>query len=153
MPVWPALFAFAHHLAAFTVVAMLVIEHTLFAASLPVPLLRKLLRIDLIYGSAAAVLLVVGALRVLYFEKGPIYYFSNGWFIAKLALFALVGLVSIYPTMTFLSWRPALREQRAPQITALQARRVHLCLRIELAGILGILLAAALMARGFGHIG
>jgi putative membrane protein len=90
---------------------------------------------------------------VFYFEKGPIYYFSNGWFIAKLALFALVGIASIYPTMVYLSWRPALREGRAPEITAVQARRVQLCLRIELAGILAILLAAPLMARGFGHIG
>jgi len=153
MALGSALAAFVHHLAAFTLVALLVTEHALFAATLPVTLMRKLLRIDLYYGICALVLLGVGALRVFQFEKGASYYFSNGFFLAKLALFVLVAVVSIYPTVTFLSWRPALRAGRIPEVTAQQERRVKLCLRVELAAILGILLAAPLMARGFGRLG
>src|SRR5262249_28411708 len=153
MPVASALVASLHHLLAFTLVALLVFEHALFAPTLPVALARKLARVDLYYGIVAGVLLIVGGLRVFYFEKGAAYYFHDGWFIAKLSLFLLMGLASIYPTVVFLSWRPALRAGQAPQIAAQQARLVRVCLRLELTTVLGILLAAPLMARGIGYFG
>ena len=55
-------------------------------------------------------LLVVGLLRVYYFEKGAAFYFGNAFFIAKLALFIVVGLLSIYPTLEFSAWRKALKQ-------------------------------------------
>ena len=64
---------------------------------------RKLQRIDALFGASAGVLLVVGVLRVFYFEKGAAYYFHSAPFIAKLVLFVAVGLLSIYPTVTFRS--------------------------------------------------
>jgi putative membrane protein len=153
MLVATALFAFLHHLAAFTVVATLVIEHALFERELPLALARKLARIDVYYGISAGLVVVIGFLRVFYFEKGAAYYFHDGWFIAKIGLFALVGLISIYPTRVFLGWRAGLRAGTPPAITPQQARAVQLCLRLELAGIVAILLAAPLMARGFGYFG
>jgi putative membrane protein len=54
--------------------------------------------------------------------------------------------------MVFISWKQPLAKGVAPTLSAQQVRRVHLCLRAELAGIIGILLAAALMARGFGYL-
>jgi putative membrane protein len=153
MRVWSAIFAFVHHLAAFTVVATLVTEHALFAPVLPLELARKLRRIDLYYGISAAVLVVVGLLRVFYFEKGASYYFADAWFITKLATFVIVGLISIYPTVVFLSWRKMLASGVPPQIPPRQALAVRICLMAELAGIIIILLAAALMARGFGYFG
>jgi putative membrane protein len=153
MLLWTALFAFLHHLAAFTVVATLVFEHAAFAPVLSVEAARKLRRIDVYYGFAAAVLVVVGFLRVFYFEKGASYYFHDAWFIVKISLFALVGILSIYPTRVFLSWRAPLAQDRAPEIPATVARGVRVCLMLELAGIVGILLAAPLMARGFGYFG
>ena len=103
MRLWTALFAFVHHLAAFAVMGALVTEHVLFAPAVTVSDARKLQRIDLAYGAAALLLVAVGLARVFYFEKGASYYFHDGWFIVKLTLFAVVGLVSIYPTMVFLS--------------------------------------------------
>jgi putative membrane protein len=97
MALAPALMAFVHHLAAFTLAALLVFEHAVFTRELSAPMARKILRVDLYYGITAGVLLVVGLLRVLYFEKGATYYFSNGWFLAKLGLFALIGLTSSIP--------------------------------------------------------
>jgi uncharacterized membrane protein len=56
----------------------------------------RLLRIcDRSYGRFAALILVVGFLRVCLFEKGSSYYFSNPFFHAKLGLFIGVGLLSI----------------------------------------------------------
>jgi putative membrane protein len=153
MRLWTALFAFMHHLAAFTVMGTLVAEHVLFTPTLTEAHARKLQRIDLAYGIAAVVLIAVGFARVFYFEKGASYYFHDGWFIVKLSLFLAVGLVSIYPTMVFLSWNRSMRAGVAPAVDASQVRRVQLCLRAELAGIVGILLAAALMARGYGYFG
>ena len=150
---WTAVFAFLHHLAAFTLVATIVFEHAIFAPVLSVEVARKLRRIDAYYGIAAGVLVVVGFLRVFYFEKGASYYFHDAWFIVKIATFALVGILSIYPTKVFLSWRSALAQERPPQITAPVARAVRICLMLELAGILVILLAAPLMARGIGFFG
>jgi putative membrane protein len=153
MRLWTALLAFMHHLAAFTVMGALVTEHVLFAPAVAASDARKLQRIDLAYGIAALVLVAVGLARVFYFEKGAFYYFHDSWFIVKLTLFAVVGLVSIYPTMVFLSWKESVRAGTAPAIDARQVRRVRLCLRVELTAVVGILLAAALMARGYGYFG
>ena len=94
--------------------ALLTVELVLLRFDLTPPVARTILRMDAAYGIAALVLLVVGLSRVFFTEKGAAYYFHSGTFIAKLTLFVIVGLVSIYPTMQFLRWRPALREQRAP---------------------------------------
>jgi putative membrane protein len=69
----PALIAFLHHAAAFTLVAALAVEVALFKPPLTAPQAQRLLRTDTIFGAAAGVVLVVGLLRVAYFEKGPGY--------------------------------------------------------------------------------
>lgn len=130
------LFAFLHHLAAFALVAALAGEHVVFPD-------RRVRVLDAIYGASAGALLVIGLLRVFYFEKGAAFYFGNVFFIAKLGLFAAVGLLSIYPTIMF----------RRPQLSALQQRRVVMALRLQLAGVVLILLCAALMAKGVGFSG
>ncbi len=66
---------------------------------------RQLQLADLAFGASAGTILVVGFLRVFYFEKGSSYYFHSVPFIAKLTLFVIVSLLSIYPTVEFLSWR------------------------------------------------
>ncbi|MDE2135854.1 MAG: DUF2214 family protein [Gammaproteobacteria bacterium] len=146
-----ALMAFLHHCAAFTLVAALAVEVALFKPPLTLAQARRLQRTDLIFGIAAGAVLVIGALRVAYFEKPSTYYLHDAWFIAKLAAFLAAGLVSIYPTMTFLSWNAALRDGRVPEVSAARTRRVRLCLMLELTAIVVILLCAALMARGFGY--
>src|SRR6201999_1236588 len=104
-----ALMAFLHHLAAFTVVGSLAVEVALFKPPLTVAQARRLQRADQIFGASAGVVLVVGLLRVIYFEKGAGYYFTNAFFLTKFSLFILAGLLSIYPTMLFISWGKALR--------------------------------------------
>jgi putative membrane protein len=64
------LFAFLHHLAAFTLVAALAVELVLIRQELTLATARKLPIIDAVLGGAAGVLLIVGLLRVFYFEKG-----------------------------------------------------------------------------------
>jgi putative membrane protein len=147
-----AFFAFLHHIAAFTVFATLVVELVLLKDELSVQRARKIQRADLAFGISAGVVLVIGLLRVFYFEKGASYYFHSIPFIAKLSLFALVGLVSIYPTMQFLSWGGALKQGRAPSVTPGTLRSLRMIIHAELTGIVIIILCAALMARGVGYV-
>jgi putative membrane protein len=62
------------------------------------------------------------------------------------------ALISIYPTVTFLSWNRGLKAGAAPEISAGRTRWVRMCLMLELTAIVIILLCAALMARGFGYL-
>ena len=140
-----AFMAFLHHVAAFALVSAIVVEFVLIRQELNAATARRLAFSDAVLGISAGALLVVGLLRVFYFEKGAAYYFHNAAFIAKLALFVLVALLSIYPTLKFLSWR------KNPDARAVPA--VRRILHLELAGVVFILLLAALMARGIGFLG
>jgi putative membrane protein len=145
-----ATFAFLHHLAAFTLVAALAIQFVLLRDAVTLTSARKLQVVDAVYGLAAVVLLVVGLGRVFHFEKGATYYFHTWTFIAKLSLFVLVGLISIVPTLAFRSWRKAVQQGQAPQVSAEQLQRLRAIIHLELIGVVLIILCAALMAKGIG---
>jgi len=145
-----AFFAFLHHLAAFSLFAALVVELVLVREALTVAIARKIQIADLVFGVSAGVLLAVGFMRVFYFEKGATYYFQTWTFIAKLSLFVIVGLLSIIPTVEFLSWRKAVKQGQAPNVEAARIRSLRSIIHLELAGVALILLMAALMAKGVG---
>jgi putative membrane protein len=145
--------AFIHHAAAFVVVGALMTELVVLRNDLTVASARSVLRIDAAYGIAATVLLVAGLLRVFYTEKGAAYYFASGSFLTKLTLFAIVGLLSIYPTMVFLGWRKALRAQNVPTLDAGVRRKLRLLIHVELTLLFVIMLMAVMMARGIWYIG
>lgn len=65
-----------------------------------------------------------------------------------MGLFLAVGLLSIQPTRTFLSWRRALREGQMAVVDDARLGRVRAMIHWELAGIALLILCAALMARG-----
>ena len=90
---------------------------------------------------------------MFYFEKGAAYYFHSVPFIAKLTLFAIIGLLSIYPTVQFLSWRNALKQGAVPTIDSTKLRAIRTLIHWELAALVFLLLCAALMARGIGSVG
>jgi putative membrane protein len=145
--------AFVHHLAAFLVFAALLVELVLLRGELTVASARSLLRMDALYGIAAAAVLAAGLLRVFYTEKGAAYYFASGSFLAKLALFVVVGLLSIYPTVKFLPWRKALREQRLPVFDSAALRTARVIVHAELTLLVIILVLAPMMARGVWFLG
>jgi putative membrane protein len=146
-------FAFFHHLAAFTFVSALAVEFVLIRGELSVRTARKLQLADLVAGVSAGVVLVVGLLRVFYFEKGASYYFHSAPFIAKMSLFVIVALLSIYPTLEFVSWGKSLKQGQLPAMTASKIATIRSLIHWELAGVVLIILCAALMAKGFGVLG
>jgi putative membrane protein len=143
-------FAFLHHLAAFTLVAALVVEFVLLKDELTLRSARKVLVADMIFGIAAGIVFLVGLGRVFHFEKGAYYYFHNWAFIAKLSLFVLIAIASIVPTKEFLSWRGAVKQGQVPAVEGTRLKSIRLILHLELVGIVIILLCAALMAKGVG---
>jgi putative membrane protein len=148
-----ALFAFLHHGAAFMLFASLVVERVLTRDELTVANARRVLDADRIFGIAAGVLLVVGMLRVAFFEKGAAYYWHSAPFIAKLSLFVIVGLLSIYPTVEFLKWRKPLREGVLPVVSSEKLEKIRRLIGMELGAVMLIIANAALMARGIGFFG
>jgi putative membrane protein len=145
-------FAFLHHLCAFTLVAALAVEFILVgqvqSETLSPGVARRLLAADAVLGASATLLLIVGLLRVFYFEKGADYYFHSHAFITKLSVFIAVALLSIIPTREFLSWRKALKAGEAPRVAPERLRLVKKIIHGELGAVVIIVLAAAIMARG-----
>jgi putative membrane protein len=145
-----AIMAFLHHLAAFTLVGSIIYEHTTFRKGLSLVDARRIQRMDLLYGISAGFILIVGLLRVFYFEKGAPYYAQNWFFWLKMAGFALAALLSIYPTVRFVSWGKLLARNQVPEISDEEFSRIKMILRLELLAIVIILFSAAMMARGVG---
>src|SRR5256885_7059988 len=110
------LFAFLHHFAAFALVSAIAIEFVLLRGELTLWSARRLQVADMVLGIAAGVLLVVGLARVFWFEKGAAYYFHNHAFLTKFSLFIVVALLSIVPTIEFLSWRQAVKRGEVPMM-------------------------------------
>ncbi|MEX0628122.1 MAG: DUF2214 family protein [Cucumibacter sp.] len=144
------LLAIAHHLAVFSLVAILAAEFAILRRGVKGTRVALLGTVDLFFGATAAVVLVVGFLRVFYGAAGPDYYLFNWVFWAKVGAFVLVGLLSLPPTLVFFRWR---REALVnpdfspPDDGVNRVRRFMLAEAVVLASIP---VFAAMMARGYG---
>ena len=145
-----AIMAFLHHLAAFALTGAIVYEHITFRKDLSLAEARRIQIMDIVYGISAGVLVIVGLLRVFYFEKGAAFYAQNWFFWTKMVGFGLVGLLSIYPTLRFISWRKLTARNQVPELSDQDVRRIKLILRLETLAIAIIIFSAAMMARGLG---
>lgn len=145
-----ALMAFLHHILAFALTACIVYEFIAYRKNMNIAEIRRIQRVDLAYGISAGLLILVGLLRVFFFEKGPNFYMNNPFFWVKMNAFLVVGLLSIDPTIRYIRWNRTLRQSAVPEISEPEYRRTRLLLWLEVVGLGVILLAAALMARGIG---
>jgi len=148
-----ALFAFFHHIFFLTIMLVLAFEMLMLKQPLTLETTKKIIRYDAIYGMSAGLILVIGGLRVMYFEKGAYYYLHSAPFFTKMALFILVGLISIYPTMTFLKWNKSIKQGILPTVTEAQTRKLRLVIHVELTLLGLMILCAVLMAKGIGIMG
>jgi putative membrane protein len=146
-----AVFAFLHFVAVFGIFATIFLEWQTMSRAPTCAEARRIQLCDMWFGIFAGAVLVIGFLRVYYFEKGSTFYTSNPFFQAKLTLFVLVGLLSIYPTVRFIKWRKRTKQGLEPIVSAGEYWRIVVVLRVELALLLGMALCASLMARGVGH--
>ena len=105
---------------------------------------------DVIYGIAGIALLVSGVYRVIKFGQGSDFYTQNPIFWTKIILFALVGSLSLYPTITYILWAIPLSKGKLPEVTTNLVARLKIIINIELVGFSCIPFFATLMARGIG---
>ena len=105
---------------------------------------------DIVYGIAGLVLLISGIYRVIKFGQGSDFYTHNPIFWTKIVVFALVGSLSLYPTITYVLWAIPLSKGELPKVNANLVSRLRLVINIELFGFTLIPFFATLMARGIG---
>ncbi len=105
---------------------------------------------DIIYGIAGIALLISGIYRVIKFGQGSEFYTQNPIFWTKIVIFALVGSLSLYPTITYILWAIPLSKGNLPNITENLVSRLRLIVNIELIGFASIPFLATIMARGIG---
>ena len=141
-------FAALHHLAVLTlfVCALLVIRHlnqpfTLSGA-------RLLSKLDMVNGTAATLALVVGLMRVFYFEKSSTYYFDNGPFLAKLAFYGLATVLSMVFTLEVYRWRIPLKNGQLPSLNAGKIATLRTIASLQLVCLVSMAMCATLAARG-----
>ena len=110
---------------------------------------QRVLSADNWWAVAAVLWVGTGLVRLLaQMEKSRPYYFSNTWFLAKMACFLVILALEIRPIVTFMRWRTTLRRGAALDTsTAPTLARVS---GLQAALVLIMVLAAAAMARGLG---
>ncbi len=145
--------AVAHHLLIFSLAAVLVFEIAVVRSGMSAGDIRRVSRVDIWYGVLAGLILAVGFARAVWFAKGWAYYSVNAFFWAKIGTFAVIGLLSIVPTVAIIRWRRAAAGDPAFAPDPAAVRNVRRFLWAE-ALLFGLLPAfAAAMARGYGMPG
>lgn len=138
------LIRYLHLFAVIVLAGTLIIENIAISKEISREDLRNLLKVDAVYGLSAGLVAILGISLWLWVGKPSSFYSSNPVFHAKLTLFVLVALLSIYPTVFFLRQR---KNQVEPILVPAGVIRV---LRIELVLLAFIPVLAYLMARGVG---
>ncbi len=144
-----ALYAYLHFSAILALASLLGAEALLLRAQPGAKTVLALARTDLLYGICAAFVVATGAARVFLGAKSAMFYGSNPVFWTKLALIAVIGLISIAPTLRVLRWkRSLLGKGTLPSQSELDSTRKLVFTELHLLAL--VPLPAVLMARGIG---
>jgi putative membrane protein len=142
--------AIAHHVAVFSLAAVLAAEWGLVRRGMAAADIRRLARVDAAYGAVAGVVILAGVSRVIWGAKPAGFYLGSTTFWLKMAALVAVSLLSIRPSIRYAGWRRALDEDPSalpPDEAVGQARRM---INLQLVVFMLIPTFAALMARGIG---
>ena len=145
-----AILAYVHLLAILTMVVFISSEAALCRVQwLNAAVVERLARVDMVYGIAAGAVLLSGIARTWWGVKGTVWYWTNPLLHLKLGLFAIVGIVSVFPTMRYLRWRKTLRATGA-MLSESEIVKTRKLVMIQAHLIALIPLVAVFFARGFG---
>jgi len=145
-----AFVAYVHYLGIILCFGSLIYERIALKTDLNKRETISIIIADAIYGIAGLAILITGILRVKYFGQGSEFYTNNPIFWIKVSLYILVGLISLYPTITYVLWAIPLSKNKLPVITDNLVQRFNLIITTELVGFAIIPFFATLMARGIG---
>jgi len=135
---------YIHFVGIMLLTATLVAEHLLITSEMSIQQLKRVAIIDTIYGISAMVVLAAGLLLWFSVGKPAEFYTKNGLFHAKITLFIVIALLSIYPTVFFL------KQKKSAQSTITIPKSILMVIRTELLLLLMMPLLAVFMARGYG---
>lgn len=97
---WLELFVrYFHFIGIIGVSASLIAEGFTVNSSIPRKTISSLAKIDSLYGISAIVTLVMGLIMWLWIGKPSDFYNKNPLFHTKITLFAIIGILSIWPTV------------------------------------------------------
>jgi putative membrane protein len=144
------LLTIAHHILVFSLVAIVVAEIAAIRPNMTAEQIVHLGRLDAALGAVAGLVVVVGFSRVFWGAKGPDFFLRNPIFWAKIAAFALVAIISIYPTLRILGWRRTLKANPTFSPPAAEVFRLQRFFIAEVILVPFILVFAATMVRGYG---
>jgi putative membrane protein len=148
-----AILAYLHFLAILTMVVFISSEAALCRVEwLNAAAVERLARVDMVYGIAAIAVLATGIARTWWGMKGTAWYWTNPLLHVKLGLFIIVGVLSIFPTLTYFRWRKAVRSSGTLPAEA-EIRKTRKLVMIQAHLIALIPLVAVFLARGFGAKG
>jgi putative membrane protein len=142
--------AIAHHLGAFMVAGIIAAEWALLRTDVTGARLRQVATIDMAYGMAAGLVLLAGFARVFFGLKGPEFYLQNPVFWGKIGAFIVVGVLSIAPTLVFMTWRNRAKSDPSFVPAAEEIASVRRYIKLEAHIFVLIPILAAAMARGYG---
>src|SRR5215831_6911753 len=137
--------AILHHFFIFALFGVLFSEFVVVRRGMDAAAATRVARIDVWYGVLAALIVVVGFSRAIFAAKGWTYYAHNAFFWAKIGTFAVIGLLSVPPTLAFRKWR---RAGASPTDADVAKARRYVWTEVALFPLL--LAFAAAMARGYG---
>jgi len=107
---------------------------------------QRLFAADNAWGAAAGLWIASGLGRVFFGGKEPAFYWRNGFFWVKLALFGLLFALELAPMMTFIRVRSARQRGTALPLFSVETyRRIN---SVEMVLVVAIVCVAAFMARG-----
>ena len=145
-----ALVAYVHYLSFMVCFGALVFERISLKSAPNRNEAMSMVIADIAYGIAGVALLTSGIYRVIKFGQGSYFYTHNPIFWTKIVIFALVGSLSLYPTITYILWAIPLSKGKLPVVTANLVARLRLIINVEIFGFSLIPFFATLMARGIG---
>ncbi|HXQ28582.1 MAG TPA: DUF2214 family protein [Gemmatimonadales bacterium] len=119
------------------------------SGTLDPPGLQRVFYADNWWAVAAVLWVVTGALRAFAgFEKGTSYYLHNHFFLGKMALLVLILALEVRPMTTLIRWRRVSARGERPDTT--NARALARVSFLQAWLVVGMVLAATAMARGYG---
>ncbi len=139
------LIRYLHFISIFVIFSAVLAQHLLLKGTVTRSTIAKAQRFDIAYAVAVVLALGTGLLQWFYGAKPAVFYSSNPVFHAKLTLFLIVGLVSIYPSV-FLGRQ---KKGDPAELVTIPRGLVH-SIRIELLLLVVMPLLAVIMAKGLG---
>ena len=109
---------------------------------------ERLVRLDVIYGAAALVMIGSGLARLLWGIKGVSWYVSQPLFHIKITIVVVMAILSIWPSIMFRRWRRNLQASGALP-DELEVKKVRRLVMIQSHVLPVVAVIAVFWARGW----